>query len=272
VTDFVIPRLETERLVLRAAEPRDHDRFVAYYADPGADFTGGRTDAVGAWKRMGTINGNWVLLGFGMWTIEEKATGKAVGIVGGHRPFDWPENELGWCLFPGARGRGLMTEAAFAARDWLYANRGWATAVSYIAPDNADSQRLAERLGAARESEIALRGKSSLVYRHPGPAKAAEPPTLPEAVADELRSFRDSIDNIDAAVIHMLAERFRCTKQVGLYKARHELPPADPAREARQVKRLRKLAADAHLDPDFAEKFLAFVVREVIRHHESVRQ
>lgn len=87
---------------------------------------------------------------------------------------------------------------------------------------------------------------------------------------EDLLRLRDSIDNIDAAIIHMLAERFRCTQQVGALKASHRLPPADPGREARQVARLRRLAAEAKLDPDFAEKFLAFVVREVIRHHEAV--
>lgn len=85
-----------------------------------------------------------------------------------------------------------------------------------------------------------------------------------------LSDLRASIDNIDAALIHMLAERFRCTKAVGHLKAAHGLPPADPAREARQIERLRQLARDAHLDPDFAEKFLNFIVREVIRHHEAI--
>ncbi len=91
-----------------------------------------------------------------------------------------------------------------------------------------------------------------------------------EAMA-ELRRLRGSIDNIDAAVVYMLAERFRCTQQVGQLKALHGLPPADPEREAQQVARLRELAAAARLDPDFAEKFLAFVIREVIRHHEAAR-
>jgi len=85
-----------------------------------------------------------------------------------------------------------------------------------------------------------------------------------------LSGYRASIDNIDAALIHMLAERFRCTKAVGELKAQHGLPPADPAREAQQIARLRQLARDAHLDPDFAEKFLNFIVREVIRHHEAI--
>ncbi|MRG54847.1 chorismate mutase [Phyllobacterium sp. YR620] len=85
----------------------------------------------------------------------------------------------------------------------------------------------------------------------------------------ELIDLRASIDNIDAALIHMLAERFRCTKAVGVLKAKNGLAPADPARERRQVERLRALAQQADLDPDFAEKFLNFIVKEVIRHHET---
>jgi chorismate mutase len=86
-----------------------------------------------------------------------------------------------------------------------------------------------------------------------------------------LDGFRQSIDNIDAAMIHILAERFRITQAVGAYKAEHGLPPSDPAREQRQIDRLRKLAEDARLDPEFSEKFLRFVIQEVIRHHESAR-
>lgn len=94
--------------------------------------------------------------------------------------------------------------------------------------------------------------------------------TEAEAVA-ELARWRSSIDNIDAALIHMLAERFKCTKAVGALKARSGMNPSDPGREARQIARLRQLAQDADLDPDFAEKFLNFVVKEVIRHHEAIR-
>jgi chorismate mutase len=87
----------------------------------------------------------------------------------------------------------------------------------------------------------------------------------------DLQRLRDSIDNIDAALIHLLAERFKCTQDVGRLKAEHGLPPADPAREAAQIARLRALAHEAKLDPDFAEKFLNFIVTEVIRHHEAIR-
>ncbi len=87
----------------------------------------------------------------------------------------------------------------------------------------------------------------------------------------ELARFRASIDNIDAALVHLLAERFKITQAVGAYKAEHGLPPADPTREAAQIARFRALAETAKLDPDFAEAFLAFVVSHVIRHHERIR-
>ena len=90
------------------------------------------------------------------------------------------------------------------------------------------------------------------------------------AVRAELARLRESIDNIDAAVVHMLAERFKCTQQVGHLKAAHQLPPADPSREAQQIARLRSLAENARLDPAFAEKLLNFIIAEVIRHHESI--
>jgi chorismate mutase len=90
------------------------------------------------------------------------------------------------------------------------------------------------------------------------------------AIDPELARLRDSIDNIDAALVHLLAERFKFTKAVGEFKAARGLPPADPAREAEQIARLRALARTAKLDPDFAEKFLTFIVQEVIRHHEAI--
>ncbi|MFD3486959.1 chorismate mutase [Streptomyces sp. NPDC058665] len=93
---------------------------------------------------------------------------------------------------------------------------------------------------------------------------------IDQSVQAELDRLRGSIDNIDAAVVHMLAERFKCTQQVGHLKAEHDLPPADPAREQRQITRLRQLAESAKLDPAFAEKLLNFIIAEVIRHHETI--
>ncbi len=86
----------------------------------------------------------------------------------------------------------------------------------------------------------------------------------------ELAAIRLSIDNIDAALVHLLAERFKFTQNVGRLKAAHGLPPSDPDRERRQIARLRALAEDAQLDPAFAEKWFNFVVAEVIHHHERL--
>ncbi|ARQ71318.1 chorismate mutase [Streptomyces marincola] len=105
---------------------------------------------------------------------------------------------------------------------------------------------------------------SSAGNNTPGPGE------LTQDVRDELATLRDSIDNIDAAIVHILAERFKATQRVGRLKARHSLPAADPAREARQITRLRELAENAKLDPAFAEKLLNFIIAEVIRHHETL--
>ena len=86
----------------------------------------------------------------------------------------------------------------------------------------------------------------------------------------QLLAFRDSIDNIDAALVHLLAERFKVTRKVGHFKAKHTLPPADKNREADQVTRLRKLAEASNLDPNFAERFLNVIIAEVVENHEKI--
>jgi monofunctional chorismate mutase, alpha proteobacterial type len=101
---------------------------------------------------------------------------------------------------------------------------------------------------------------------------AAEQSLEGNAALAQLKELRASIDNIDAALVHLLAERFKCTQKVGVLKATHALPPSDPAREQQQIERLRSLAEAARLDPDFAETFLNFIVKEVIRHHEAIRR
>ncbi len=92
--------------------------------------------------------------------------------------------------------------------------------------------------------------------------------TSPE---EKLIQHRGSIDNLDAALIHIMAERFRVTKAVGELKAQHDLPPSDPEREKLQARRLRELAVSSNLDPDFAEKLLNFIISEVIQHHKQAR-
>lgn len=92
------------------------------------------------------------------------------------------------------------------------------------------------------------------------------------SIMEELLSIRSSIDNIDATLVFLLAERFKATQRVGILKATHKLPAGDPGREAAQIARLRRLAEEAHLDPAFAEKFLNFIISEVIRHHEAIAE
>jgi chorismate mutase len=91
-----------------------------------------------------------------------------------------------------------------------------------------------------------------------------------ETASAALIGLRQSIDNIDAALVHLLAERFKCTQEVGRLKAATGMPASDPEREKVQIERLRALAEESHLDPAFAEKFLGFIVAEVIHHHQRI--
>lgn len=93
-----------------------------------------------------------------------------------------------------------------------------------------------------------------------------------QRAAEILAEHRASIDRLDAILVYTLAERFKHTQDVGKLKAEHALPPSDPTREARQIERLERLAKDANLDPEFAKKFLNFIISEVIRHHESYQK
>lgn len=96
--------------------------------------------------------------------------------------------------------------------------------------------------------------------------------TSTATIPPELLELRESIDNIDAALIHIIAERFKCTRRVGQLKAKLDLPAGDPAREEQQIARLRSLANNAKLDPVFAEKLFKFIVDEVIRNHISIKE
>ena len=93
-----------------------------------------------------------------------------------------------------------------------------------------------------------------------------------QRASELLREHRESIDRLDAILVYTLAERFKHTKAVGQLKAKHALPPSDPAREGRQIERLEWLAQEADLDPEFAKKFLSFIISEVIRHHEKLQK
>ena len=99
-----------------------------------------------------------------------------------------------------------------------------------------------------------------------------EASTDADRAAKLLKSHRDSIDRLDAILVYTLAERFKQTQAVGKLKASHDLPASDPSREARQIERLEWLSKEADLDPEFAKKFLTFIISEVIRHHEILQK
>ncbi len=263
------PHLETDRLLLRPHRIEDFAPMAAFLASDAARFIGGPYPERHAWHAFGADVGAWDLTGFGCWGIEEKATGAFAGQVGLMKPPFFPEREIGWLLFAGFEGRGLATEAARAARGFAYGPLGWTTAVSYVHPANTRSAAVARRLGCTEDPSAQPLDPEDLGLPPPVPGSAAM--TMSDAIrraADLLRDHRKSIDRLDAILLFTLAERFKHTQAVGVLKAQHGLPPSDPARESVQIARLERLAEEADLDPEFARKFLHFIISEVIRHHE----
>ncbi|TCP40425.1 GNAT family N-acetyltransferase [Rhodovulum marinum] len=168
---ITIPALDTGRLVLRAPCAADVPVLRAFYASDRSRFVGGPKSAEDSWRQLATEIGHWALRGYGRWIVEEKATGRAAGLVGLWNPDGWPEPEIGWDLFEGFEGKGYATEAAAAARDHAYGVLGWPTAISLVNPANTASARVAERLGATPEKTVELaRFGTVIIYRHPGPA------------------------------------------------------------------------------------------------------
>lgn len=171
-----MPRLETERLILRGPEARDWDQWRPFALSERAQYIGGPYTLGTAWRSFGHILGHWVLRGFGTFVVTLKGDDTAVGGVGPWYPANWPERELGWtCWRDDLEGTGVMFEAACAARDHAFGVLGWDTAVSYIDPPNARSIALAERLGAVRDHAAETPGHEHevLVYRHPNPGRVS---------------------------------------------------------------------------------------------------
>ena len=167
---ITIPRLETERLILREYRQADFDAFAAFYETPRSGFIGGPMPRELAWRGLATHLGHWALRGFGFWAVEEKATGAFCGHVGLWHPEGWPEPEVGWVLMGPAEGRGLALEAALAARRHAYRTLNWPTAISMIDPGNTRSVRLAERMGCRHDGNFThVRLGPMQVWRHPAP-------------------------------------------------------------------------------------------------------
>ncbi|QEW22260.1 hypothetical protein LA6_004478 [Marinibacterium anthonyi] len=172
------PVLETRRLILRAPQSSDVEPAIAFLATERSQYMGGPYTRHQAWRTMGHFIGHWVMQGYGLFVFCDKATGQPLGATGPFFPESWVEPEFGWsCWAPEAEGKGLVLEAAQAARQWAYDTLGWTTAVSYIDPANARSIALAERLGARHDPQAGVPDldgwDSTLVFRHPGPEALA---------------------------------------------------------------------------------------------------
>jgi len=174
MTTFDIPTVETARLRLRAFHAADLDAYSAMQANPNVMrylLIVQTATRVQVWYTMLTAAGSWALRGYGMWAVEEVAGGRFIGSVGIFEPLDWPEPEIAYSLDEPYWHRGFATEAAAAARDWLFAHVPLARAASFIRPENRASIRVAERLGAVLEGTTELRGVAFQHWVHHRPAK-----------------------------------------------------------------------------------------------------
>lgn len=161
-----IPVVDTERLRLREFRDDDLDAFAAMNADPETMRyigTGVPIDRVQTWRSMAMFMGHWDLRGYGIWAVEERATGAFAGRVGLFDPEGWPGIEVGWLLGPTFRGQGYATEAGVAALDFAWTSVGAARVISLIRPANTLSIRVAEKLGERLVDEIDVDGPA-LVY------------------------------------------------------------------------------------------------------------
>lgn len=151
------PTLETARLILRPPVQDDFEAWAVFAADEEASrFIGGHQPRGGAWRGMATLAGSWALLGFGMFSVIEKASGRWVGRLGPWMPEGWPGTEVGWGLDRSTWGKGYATEGAAAAIDWAIEHLGWTDIIHCIDPENTPSQKVAQRLGAVNRGPGAL--------------------------------------------------------------------------------------------------------------------
>lgn len=167
--------LQTERLTLRQPNANDWPVFWAFYQTERSAHVGGPMDLRSAWRHFAAELGHWQFFGYGMWAVTLTGEDTMVGMIGPWTPLDWPETEVGWMIFdPAIEGTGIATEAAKAAVAHAFAVLKWDTVVSYVAPDNARSARLAEKLGAVHDPAAPTPAKypDTIVYRHPNPQVA----------------------------------------------------------------------------------------------------
>ena len=167
--------LHTGRLILRPPAAQDWSAFRDFYASDRSAGVGGPKTEGPAWRHFAAELGHWQIHGFGMWAVTQRGSDECLGMIGPWCPADWPENEVGWMIFSDAiEGTGIATEAARAAIAHAFGGLGWDTVVSYVAPDNTRSARLAEKLGAELDpnAPVPAAYPETLVYRHPKPGVA----------------------------------------------------------------------------------------------------
>ncbi|MGE5358401.1 MAG: GNAT family N-acetyltransferase [Bacteroidales bacterium] len=154
-----VPSIETPRLRLRSFREDDLPAYAALCADPEVMryVRGHAIDRPEAWREMALFLGHWALRGYGMWAVEERASGALVGRIGLHYPDGWPEREVGWALAREVWGRGYATEGCRAALDYAFRSLGWPRIISLIHPDNERSKRLALRVGMQFETQVVVR-------------------------------------------------------------------------------------------------------------------
>jgi RimJ/RimL family protein N-acetyltransferase len=165
--EIVVPVLETDRLVLRGFTEDDTEPLFALMQDPEVvRYIGDRRIPTRpeVWRGIAGYLGHWALRGYGLWAVDDRATGELVGRVGIINPLDWPGPEIAYTIGKAWWGRGLATEAARAARDWAFENRDFDELISLIDPANAASIGVAAKLGETLKGEYDLWGNRVLVY------------------------------------------------------------------------------------------------------------
>jgi RimJ/RimL family protein N-acetyltransferase len=163
---FAAPTIETERLRLRHHRHEDFAPMAALFSTDWARYMGGPISNTDLWRWLGAEITSWQWLGLGSWAVDLKETGELIGQVGINKPPNYPEVELGWCVFPTYEGKSYAFEMVVAARDWGFTSAGLQTLVSYIDPLNTRSITLAKRLGAVQDKTAAVPDPEDLVFRH----------------------------------------------------------------------------------------------------------
>jgi RimJ/RimL family protein N-acetyltransferase len=165
---MIIPRIETEHLILRAFCEADMDAMASMYADTEVPRfitpDGLPKDREYAWRTMTNLMGHWMLRGFGMWAVEEKASGRLAGYVGPYYPETWPDKEIGWTIARELWGKGYASEAARAALAYARDTLKWPRVIHVIDPANLRSVAVAERLGSKRVGAWERYGKPLHLY------------------------------------------------------------------------------------------------------------